>query len=106
MAYCLIPYENRISLFQRDSYNDGDWYGYLFGKLNAEFSEFSQNKLSIITFNYDRSLEYYLLTALRSSYNKTSDECAQALEAIPIVHVYGQLGEIPYPKPGSQPYDL
>jgi hypothetical protein len=106
MAYCLKPYENQIRLFSHDTGRGGDWYRYLFGKLNAAFSDFSRNKLSIITFNYDRSLEHYLLTALQNSHRRTFDECAQALEAIPILHVYGQLGEIPYPKSGSQRYDL
>ena len=75
-------------------FDDSNWYGYLFDKLNTRFEEFSQNKVSILTFNYDRSLEYYLLTALQSSYGKTLLQCAEGLRSIPIIHLYGQLGEL------------
>ena len=54
IAYCLIPFETAHNLFQDDSNcggRGGDWYQYLFGRLNAPFEEFSQNKLSVITFN-------------------------------------------------------
>jgi len=46
-------------------------------------------------FNYDRSLEHYLFTALNNAYGRTVEECAEALRSIPIVHLYGQLGELP-----------
>ena len=71
---------------------------YLAGKLDSTFEEFGNNKLSIVTFNYDRSLEHYLLNSLMTLHGKTRDECAQALKKIPIVHVYGQLGEHQYAK--------
>ena len=71
-------------------------YEYLSVKLNSSFEEFGENKLSIITFNYDCSLEHYLLNSLINSHEKTRDECAKALTQIPIVHVYCQLGERPY----------
>jgi hypothetical protein len=44
------------------------------------------------------------LNSLINLHGKTSDECAKALAQIPIVHVYGQLGERPYPQRGSQMY--
>ena len=72
----------------------GNWYEYLFNKLNTRFEEFSQNAVSVLTFNYDRSLEYYLLNALKNSYGKTDTECAERLRSLPIVHLNGQLGEL------------
>jgi len=51
-----LPYEDEEKLFQNDPLRGGGWYEYLFGKLKATFEEFGQNKLSVITFNYDRSL--------------------------------------------------
>ena len=46
-------------------------YQYLSVKLNSSFEEFGENKLSIITFNYDCSLEHYLLNSLINSHEKT-----------------------------------
>ena len=103
IAYCLIPYEDERKLFTASD-RGGDWYQYLFNKLNAPFEEFENNRLSVVTFNYDRSLEHYLLTALRNAYGRTAEECEQLVARISIVHVYGQLSGIPYPQPRSRPY--
>jgi hypothetical protein len=105
IAYCLIPYEAEDAFFQSGNSRGGDWYQYLFGRLNAPFEEFGQNKLSVITFNYDRSLEHFLLTTLQHSHGKTFNECADLLmNNIPIVHVYGQLSERRYPHPEARQY--
>ena len=105
IAYCLMPFEDETKLYQPDGdLRGGNWYEYLAGKLDSTFEEFGNNKLSIVTFNYDRSLEHYLLNALMYLHGKSRDECANTLAKIPIVHVYGQLGEHEYPKQGSQQY--
>ncbi len=89
--------------------NDGkNWYDYLFGRLATDFDKFGDNSLSVITFNYDRSLEHYLFTSLKNKYSKSDSECAAQLERIPIIHVHGQLGQLPW-KPQSIPvvqYDV
>jgi NAD-dependent SIR2 family protein deacetylase len=104
IAFCLMPFEKEANLYYPDPSRGGNWYEYLSVKLNSSFEEFGQNKVSIITFNYDRSLEHYLLNSLINLHGKTRDECAEALAQIPIVHVYGQLGERAYPQQGSQMY--
>jgi hypothetical protein len=91
-ACALIPCENEHVLFAA---NEENWYEYFFNRLNARFDEFDKNAVSIVTFNYDRSLEQYLITALRNAYGKSLQECAAKLRSIPIVHLYGQLGELP-----------
>jgi len=103
IAYCLIPFEHEASLY-RPSAHSGDWYEHLSEKLNASFDEFGDNKLSIITFNYDRSLEHYLFTSLRNLHGKSVDDCIEKLAKVPIIHVYGQLGTIPYPQRGCREY--
>jgi hypothetical protein len=92
IAHSLIACERRHELFKRDGNN---WYEYLFNELNTQFSDFDQNQLSILTFNYDRSLEYFLLTSLHHSYGKPLSECAEKLKCIPIIHLHGDLGELP-----------
>ncbi len=91
-ACALLPREREELLFHPGKES---WYEYFFAKLNARFEDFNRNPVSVFTFNYDRSLEHYLFTALQNAYGKTSEECAEVLRSIPIVHLYGQLGELP-----------
>lgn len=103
IAYCLIRYENEKHLYDPPE-PDADWYLYLSERLTSSFDEFEKNKLAIITFNYDRSLEHYLSNSLRNWHGKSVDECIEKLAKVPIIHVYGQLGTIPYPQHGCRQY--
>jgi hypothetical protein len=103
IAYCLIPYEVESTLFEGSK--SRDWYQYLSTKLNASFDRFGENNLSVITFNYDRSLEHYLLTTLQNAHGRSREECTTALRKIRIVHVYGQLGRHAYAEREARPYN-
>lgn len=92
MALELIRHEHEPHLFLRDGKS---WYEYLFDQLNTQFEDFGQNQLSILTFNYDRSLEHFLFTALKNKFGKSDDECAGKLKTIPIIHLHGDLGALP-----------
>jgi hypothetical protein len=104
IAYCLIPYESEEVLFRITGSRGGDWYQYVSEKLNTSFEKFGENRLAVITFNYDRSLEHYLFTTLRHAHGRNDEECAQMLRKIPIHHVYGQLSRHPYPDQEARPY--
>jgi len=81
------------------------WYQLLFSALNAPFDDFQNNELSIVTFNYDRSLEYHLHRALKGFYHGKSDkECADKLNAIPIIHVHGKLGKLQWQENDPAPF--
>ncbi|MEN6306182.1 MAG: hypothetical protein ABFD91_00370 [Anaerohalosphaeraceae bacterium] len=92
-------------------FSDGHWYQLLFNQMckDCKFEDFPiKNKASIITFNYDRSLEYYLLTCLHAKYKRSLHECSAVLLKIPILHIYGKLGELPELSPDPKtaiPYD-
>jgi len=94
IACALISYEKPEVLCQRK--NKQSWYEYLFSKLETDPYKFHQNKLSVITFNYDRSFEQFLFSALKKSYRLDDDKAAQIVHSIPIIHVYGQLGAFPF----------
>ena len=69
------------------------------------FLEFAENQASFITFNYDRSLEYFVGRALADSYNKTDVEVATVMKNIPIIHVHGRLGYLPWQQQeNARPY--
>ncbi|MCK4356539.1 SIR2 family protein [Candidatus Bipolaricaulota bacterium] len=98
IASVLVPLEHEQTLFSTTP----NWYKLLFNHLNTRFEEFAENKLSILTYNYDRSLEQFLLTALRNSYQGKKaeyDRCWEQLSRIPIVHLHGSLGEFPHSGP-------
>jgi len=115
IATALLPFEKTAGLFtdwihKRYSVQN-NWYDSLFDALTADvpFDEFDKNKLYIITFNYDRSIEHYLFTALQNSYKKTDEECGEKLREMEIIHVHGSLGPLswqtrPVELP-SVPYD-
>ena len=103
IAYCLIPYEDEKNLYD-PSEPDRHWYLHLSERLNLSFDEFEHNNLSIVTFNYDRSLEHYLFTSLLNWHGRLLDDCIEKFAKLPIIHVYGQLGKIPYPQLGCRQY--
>lgn len=95
IARALIPLENESNLYD-DKPNKNNWLQYLFGKMSCNFEEFENNKLSIITFNYDRTVEQYFFNGLQNKYNKDNQEVSKKLINIPIVHLHGQLGYLPW----------
>jgi len=101
IAATLICFEDEQALFER---NGTSWYEYLFNQLNTKFHDFNKNKLAVLTFNYDRSLEHYLFSALRHSYGKPDQECLEALRSIPIIHLHGDLGALHVGDQTGRPY--
>jgi len=89
----LSQYEDEKKLFETDD-KWNNWYEYLWNRLDAPFEDFDKHKLSIITFNYDRSFEHYMITTMRNLYDKNENECEAKLNKIPIIHVHGKLGSL------------
>jgi hypothetical protein len=58
----------------------------------VEGGAFEDNKLSVITFNNDRSLEAFLFLSLQNLYGFDVKTALERLDKIPIVHLYGSLG--------------
>jgi hypothetical protein len=47
--------------------------------------------LKVITFNYDTSFERFMVNSIRASYDVTLDAAKTAFEAVPVLHVHGQM---------------
>jgi hypothetical protein len=92
IAFELLRCEKPEIFYEKD-----DWYHYLYDKMRDpnRFESFGESKISIITFNYDRSLEFFLYTALKHSFQENFGELVQNFRKIPIIHVHGQLGQSP-----------
>ncbi|MBC7911334.1 MAG: SIR2 family protein [Pyrinomonadaceae bacterium] len=102
IARSLIPCE-AISNLARG--REGHWYEYLFQKLSATPENFARNSLSIITFNYDRSLEHFLFIAIKHSYGISDSDTAKLVRTIPIIHLHGDLGKLTVLDGIGRPYE-
>ncbi len=79
-------------------YEKEDWYQLLFKKMMSSFDKFQDNELLVISFNYDRSFEHFLITAMQNTFGKSENECADKIQSFPIIHMYGQIGYLPWQK--------
>ena len=101
IAASLIRYEqaSAIARTERES-----WYEYLFQSLSGRFEKVARQMLSVITFNYDRSLEYFLFTAFRNSYGLSEKQAWDMVASIPVLHLYGSLGTLQPGTPGHRAF--
>lgn len=74
-------------------YETPEWYRTVSHAIKDHDSLWSDH-LSIITFNYDRSLEHYLRTALPAARNVESSILEERIQRLEILHFYGDLGSI------------
>lgn len=80
-----------LLLTERHSLLCGDWYQHLLEKLLARFDKLEDEEVSVVTFNYDRTLETYLQRCETPYLLGNGPRAKEALQRIPIVHVYGSL---------------
>jgi hypothetical protein len=113
MAICLsILHAEKDSSFREQvekTEAERDWYFYLYDRLTREatgkedYCQFAENRVTFVTFNYDRSLEHFLFTSLLHSFGgideqKTKDE----LNKRPVIHVYGKPAPLPWGQDNGQ----
>lgn len=103
IAIGLVPCEHESFFFARP--NGPHLYDHLYARLNAPPERFDQNRLTVITYNYDRSFEHYLTTSLTNSYKLSLADAASLARSVPVLHLHGQLGTYPPFGPGGRHYD-
>lgn len=52
--------------------------------------------ITLIIFNYDRCVEYFMFNALKVYYNIPDDEVTEMLNSLKIFHPYGSIGALPW----------
>lgn len=89
IACTLIPCETHSRVMTS---HESNWYRYLFERMNCQADSFGENRVSFITFNYDRSLEHFLFTALTTTYRFPDKDAMAIIDQLGIVHLHGTLG--------------
>jgi hypothetical protein len=96
VAFHLATFETRGALSSNRL--SGHWYELLANRLiGLKLDSFPLHDIVVITFNYERSLEQYLLDCLTSRFRQrhSESEIRTALLRLPIIHIYGRLGLLP-----------
>lgn len=92
-AYVLLRCEQTSDVF--DLSIPDHWYKYLLNQITTDdWDSFDPSWLSVVSFNYDRSLLHFLETTLRHHYRKDRLEVLERLKKMQFVHVYGSLGDL------------
>lgn len=101
IAFAILEYER---LSGADDFGDGkipkifryenNWYRYLLDNLGDSPDQVASKRVRIVTFNYDRSLERYLMTAAMSRYKLSTSDAANMIAPLGLKHVYGSVGSL------------
>lgn len=111
----LIYYAETKSRFREEMDADAegqDWYSHLYHRMTESlttpdsFTRFADNKITFITFNYDRSLEFFLYESLIHSFSEINlvKTKVKDLVPFPFYHVYGLLAPLPWENEDGIPY--
>lgn len=97
----------RKSIFREKVDSSEDWYSYLFDRLTNEFTNSDQfkithNKVSFITFNYDRSFEHFIYESMTNSYSEIDKGIVKCeVNKLTIIHMFGTISPLPWQEQGG-----
>ncbi len=95
--------------FREAFMNGRHWYAELWKRMlpaSRRLEDLKRNQVAFVTFNYDRSLEQSLMMgALNTFIGSAVEQCARALATIPVIHVHGQLGRLPWQEPNISGFE-
>jgi hypothetical protein len=106
IASHLLRCESATEMVHSGSSAKWNWYLHLWSRMTNEgdFNALSKNRVSVLTFNYDRSFEQFLFNVASNLYGRDPVETTQALSAIPVIHLHGSLGPLIWQKPDGSEY--
>jgi len=104
MAVILINCESENDFFQPSPQR---WIRDVYAAMSAPLERLKDNKVSFVTFNYDRSLEHFLFESIRHGYGHPPDDfIREIMDSFNIIHLHGNLGWLPWQNhAGYRPYN-
>ena len=98
IASVIIQHENPNNLSLERDYTNC-FYRFIFDKMIAQstLDTFADNNVSFITFNYDRSFEFFIERTLRERFSlpEHDKKLLEIMNEIQVIHVHGKLGKLP-----------
>lgn len=93
-----------INKSPREPEKDVDWLALLFDFMRCDGREenIKQNRLTVVTFNYDRSFEFAFFEHLCNQYQLAPCIAARIVREWPIYHVHGSIGDCRFPGTGDE----
>lgn len=92
IAAALMPCERSARLFPPHAPRRDHWFEVFANMLHVGERNYLRNKVTILTYNYDRSLEQYLGHVMMARISEASSALGRHENHIPIIHLHGQLG--------------
>lgn len=109
IALTILNMEHSSRFRERMRNPSEDWYFHLFNSLTRElagrdgYRSFARSNVAFVTFNYDRSLEYFLFNSLLHAFEGADPvKVEEQILRIPIIHVYGQVAPLQWHDPNGQ----
>lgn len=109
IARCILAAEAESTLFvnRRETHPkinfaaiESTWFNAFFQLLseNCQEHEIEQrfDRVSVVTFNYDRCIEHYLYGALQNYYGVSPERAFEVMSHLEIFHPYGSVGLLPW----------
>ena len=99
----ILQGESNGNLRERSPHPEQDWYTHLWKKMKDDskviqnFESFSSNNIDFITFNYDRSLEHFLIGCIANrfyTHNISEKEIIDQFNTRKIIHIYGKIAPL------------
>lgn len=84
------------------------WYGSLYDhhfhkRQLSKFAEACKN-IRFITFNYDRTLEYFMHMVLSNQFRDQQDLVNEQLKKLEVIHIHGKFADLPHESVDNIPY--
>src|SRR5216683_5100509 len=86
---------------------DDHWLRYVWNMMKSgcdSVDRFAQNRVSFVTFNYDRTIEWYFPIVLENALNLGPREARELLaRSVPVVHLHGEIAHLEFGySPGNE----
>lgn len=95
IALALVPCEQPARLIPPAAPLKDHWYEVLVEMLEVGTPRYLRNRVTVVTYNYDRSLEAYLSLVIRNRLRGARSETVEKhVSHIPVIHLHGQLGDL------------